>query len=252
MLPPRIASRLDIKGPNVIKGIRFEGLRIIGSPAALARQYTESGADEILYTDIVASLYGRPLDYKVLESVAQQTFLPLTVCGGIQSLDDVQAALRHGADKVAINTAAIKSPDLIDEIALAYGSQCITVSVEAKKRSEDRWEAYTLGGRQVTGVNVLDWVAEAEKRGAGEILLNSVDQDGTGRGFDLDLIKAVRSEISIPLFVSGGAGSIEHVESLFASQKVEAVACASLLHKQPDFIRKIKQSLKEKNIEVRA
>lgn len=252
MLPPRIAARLDIKGPNVIKGIRFEGLRIIGSPAALARQYTESGADEIFYTDIVASLYGRSLDYKIVESVAEQTFLPLTVCGGIRSLDDVQAALRHGADKVAINTAAIKCPRLIDEIALAYGSQCITISVEAKRRSQDRWEAYTLGGRQVTGVNVLDWVVEAEKRGAGEILLNSVDQDGTGRGFDLDLIAAVRSKVSIPLFISGGAGSVAHVESLFASKKVEAIACASLLHKQRDSIEKVKKALKKNHIEVRA
>jgi len=252
MLAPRIAARLDIKGSNVVKGIRFEGLRIIGSPAALARQYTESGADEIFYTDIVASLYGRSLDYKIVESVAKQTFLPLTVCGGIRSLDDVQVALRHGADKVAINTAALERPRLIDEIALAYGSQCITVSVEAKRRSQDRWEAYTLGGRQVTGVNVLDWVVEAEKRGAGEILLNSVDQDGTGRGFDLDLVTAVRSKISIPLFVSGGAGSIDHVESLFASREVEAIACATLLHKQQDSLGKIKQALKKKHIEVRA
>ncbi len=251
MLPPRIAARLDVKGSNVIKGIRFEGLRIIGNPAALTRQFTNSGADELIYVDHVASLYNRPLDLKILESVAQETFLPLTVAGGIRSIDDVQAVLRHGADKVAINTAAIRNPSLLDEVALAFGSQCLTLSIEAKRREKNLWEAYILGGREITGVNVLDWVVEAERRGVGEILLTSIDQDGTGQGFDLELIKAVRDLTSVPILVSGGAGSVTHVNNLITARLAEAVACANFLHKNANALIEIKDSLIRKNIEVR-
>jgi cyclase len=230
MPAPRIIARLDIKGPNVIKGIHLEGLRVVGKPGAMARGYYDQGVDEIIYMDTVASLYRRNNILDVVSEAARDIFVPMTVGGGIRSVEDIVAALRAGADKVALNTAAIARPDLIREAAQALGSQCIVLSVEAKRRPDGRWEALTDNGRERTGVDVLDWVVEAERLGAGEILVTSVDMEGTRKGFDHALLRAVREEVSIPVIGCGGAGRAEDVIAAVADDGLDAVACASLFH----------------------
>lgn len=231
MRPPvRVIARLDIKGANVVKGVHLEGLRVVGKPGELARRYYEQGVDEIVYMDIVASLYGRNNILAVVEEAARDVFVPLTVGGGIRSLDDIVAALRSGADKVAINTAAVARPAFIREAAEALGSQCVVLSVEAKRRGPGKWEALTDNGRETTGVDVLDWVLEAERLGAGEILITSVDQEGTKTGFDTELIGAVHQRVRIPVIACGGAGKPEHISTLIEARTVDAVACASIFH----------------------
>lgn len=230
MPAPRLIARLDIKGPNVIKGIHLEGLRIVGQPGPMARRYYDEGVDEIIYMDTVASLYGRNNILPVVEDAARDIFVPMTVGGGIRTINDIVAALRAGADKVAINTAAIARPDFLREAAETFGSQCIVLSVEAKRRSEERWEALTDNGRERTGVDVLDWVAEAEQLGAGEVLVTSVDAEGTRRGFDHDLFHAVRARVSVPVIGSGGAGEAADVAAAVVEDGLDAVACASLFH----------------------
>ncbi len=228
--PPRIIARLDIKGPNVIKGIHLEGLRVVGQPGDIARRYYEQGIDEIVYMDSVASLYGRNNILDVVEEAARDIFVPLTVGGGIRGIEDIFAALRSGADKVAVNTAAIARPDFICEAARSFGSQCIVLSVEAKSRAPGRWEALTDNGRQRTNVDVLDWVVEAESLGAGEVLLTSVDREGTRKGFDHALFRAVRARVDIPVIGCGGAGSADHVAEAVRGDRLDAVACASIFH----------------------
>jgi len=227
--PPRIIARLDIKGQNVVKGIHLEGLRVVGKPGDLARRYYDEGVDEIVYMDIVASLYGRNSILSVVEDAARDIFVPLTVGGGIRSVDDVTAALRSGADKVAINTAAIARPEFLSEAARAVGSQAIMVSIEAKRR-DGWWEAVTDNGREKTGRDALDWAAEAEQLGAGEILLTSVDREGVRKGFDLELTQAVHERVRIPVIASGGAGETAHVAALFTQRRADAAALASVLH----------------------
>ena len=230
MPPVRIISRLDIKGPNVIKGIHLEGLKVVGKPGEMARQYYEQGADEIIYMDVVASLYGRDSILSVLEEAAAELFVPMTVGGGIRTVEDIVAALRSGADKVAINTAALQRPEFLTEAAEAFGRQCIVLSVEAKRRQPGRWEALTDNGREQTGVDVIDWVAEAEARGIGEILVTSVDMEGTEKGFDIELIKTVRDGVSVPVIACGGAGEGAHIQALMEASRCDAVCCASLFH----------------------
>lgn len=252
MKPPvRIIARLDIKGPNVVKGVHLEGLRVVGKPGELARRYYEQGVDEIVYMDIVASLYGRNNILAVVEEAARDVFVPLTVGGGIRSLDDIVAALRSGADKVAINTAAIAQPGFLKEAAEALGSQCIVLSVEAKQRAPGKWEALTDNGRETTGVDVLDWVVEAERLGAGEILITSVDQEGTKGGFDSALISAVHERVRIPVIACGGAGTPEHVRALVATGTVDAVACASIFHYGTAPVPALKAYLLDQGIAVR-
>ena len=227
MRPPvRIIARLDIKGPNVVKGVHLEGLRVVGKPGELARRYYEQGIDEIVYMDIVASLYGRNNILAVVEETARDVFVPLTVGGGIRSLDDIVAALRNGADKVAVNTAAVARPSFLKEAAEAFGSQCIVLSVEAKRRAPGKWEALTDNGRETTGVGVLDWVVEAERLGAGEILITSVDQEGTKAGFDAELIDAIHARVRIPVIACGGAGTPEHVGALVETAEFSAIQYA--------------------------
>lgn len=228
--PPRLIARLDIKGPNVIKGIHLEGLRVVGQPGPMARRYYEQGVDEIIYMDTVASLYGRNNILPVVEEAARDIFVPLTVGGGIRTIDHITAALRSGADKVAINTAAIARPDFLGEAAETFGSQCITLSIEAKRRSEGRWEALTDNGRERTGVDALEWVVEAERLGAGEVLVTSVDKEGTRRGFDHALFKAMRERVSVPVIGCGGAGTADHVVAAVRDDGLDAIACASLFH----------------------
>ena len=251
MPAPRLIARLDIKGSNVIKGIHLEGLRIVGQPGPMARRYYDDGVDEIIYMDTVASLYGRNNILPVVEDAARDIFVPLTVGGGIRTIDDIVAALRAGADKVAINTAAIARPDFLREAAETFGSQCIVLSVEAKRRGEERWEALTDNGRERTGVDVLNWVAEAEQLGAGEILVTSVDAEGTRRGFDHELFRAVRASVRVPVIGSGGAGKAADVVAAVVEDGLDAVACASLFHYEQCPPQALKAHMAEAGIPVR-
>lgn len=226
----RVIARLDIKGPNVVKGVHLEGLRIVGRPEHLASRYYQDGVDELIYLDQVASLYGRNnLDETVRRS-AEQIFVPLTVGGGIRTVEDIHRLLRAGADKVAINTAAIKNPELIREGARAFGSQCIVLYVEAKSRAPGRYECLTDNARERTGIDVMEWVRKAVDLGAGEILLTSVDREGTGKGYDLELTARVAQEVGVPVIASGGAGNSEHVRQVIAESKADAVCAASIFH----------------------
>jgi len=250
--PARVIARLDVKGPNVVKGIHLEGLRVIGSPVDLARRYYDQGADEILIIDIVASLYQRDAFRHVVREAAAQAFVPITVGGGIRTLDDIAATLRSGADKVAINTAATKNPELLHEAARAFGSQCIVLSVEAKRQlGRSEWEAWTDNGRERTGRSVLDWVAEAEQLGIGEVLVTSVDREGTTRGLDLELLSAIRARVRVPVIASGGVGTVGHVCEAYRRNAVDAVACAHLLHYGKADIAAIKSALEADGIPVR-
>ncbi|MDC3408816.1 imidazole glycerol phosphate synthase cyclase subunit [Burkholderiales bacterium] len=226
----RLIARLDIKGSNLIKGIHLEGFRVIGAPHEYALKYYSQGADELIYMDCVASLYGRNHLSNIVSKAASDIFIPMTVGGGIRSVEDVTDLLMAGADKVAVNTAAIGTPDLINNIANRFGSQCIVVSVEAKQVGLRSWEAYTNNGREKTGKEVVVWVKEAVSRGAGEILLTSVDQEGVRKGFDIDLVNAVSSAVSVPVIASGGMGRLEDVTDAVMNGGADAVAMASILH----------------------
>jgi cyclase len=250
--PLRVIARLDIKGPNVIKGIHLEGLRVIGPPGELARRYYEEGVDEILYMDTVASLYGRNNILSVVEAAARDVFVPITVGGGIRSVADAVRALRSGADKVAINTAAVARPALISEMAASLGSQCVVLSIEAKAREAGRWEALTDNGRERTGVDAIDWAARGEALGAGEILITSVDREGTRKGFDLDLIAAVRARVAVPVIAAGGAGAAGHVVELARLGTADAIACASLFHYRHSPLPELKSRLAAAGLTVRA
>lgn len=226
----RIIPRLDIKGPNVVKGVHLEGLRVLGRPEMFARKYYEDQADELLYIDSVASLYGRNNLEEIVKRTAENIFIPLTVGGGIDSVDEVRRLLRVGADKVAINTAAIRNPDLIAESARAFGSQCIVVSIQAKMRASGKYECLTDNAREKTGIDVIEWAKRAESLGAGEILLTSVDREGTGKGYDIELVAAVSRLVSIPVIACGGAGSQEHIRDVVLQGKADAVSAASIFH----------------------
>jgi cyclase len=226
----RIIPRLDIKGSNLIKGIQLEGLRVIGDPQEHAIRYYEEGADELIYMDIVASLYGRNNLSDIISRAAKNVFIPITVGGGIRSVDDARHILRSGADKVAINTAAIARPELISEVARRFGSQAMVLSIEAKQVADGKWEAYADNGRERTGLDVLAWVRRGVDLGAGEILLTAVDREGMRSGFDIDLLRAVSSAVSVPVIASGGMGTIEHFYSAAVDGGADAIAMADVLH----------------------
>lgn len=228
----RVIPRLDIKGPNLVKGIHLEGLRVLGKPERFARYYYEQGADELLYMDVVASLYGRHNLLEIVSKTAQEIFIPLTVGGGLRSLEDIKQALRAGADKVALNTAALRDPALIQHAATRFGSSTIVVSIEAMKRPDGRYEAYTENGREPSGVDVMAWARQAAALGAGELLVTSIDREGTGQGFDLELTRALAGSVSIPVIAGGGAGKIEDVADAVIAGQADAVCVASLLHYQ--------------------
>lgn len=226
----RVIPRLDIKGPNVVKGVHLEGLRVVGRPELFAPLYYRDGADELLYMDSVASLYGRNNLADIVRRAAEQIFIPLTVGGGIRSVDDIRAVLRAGADKVSINTAAIANPSLITQGADSFGSQCIVVSIEARRLPTGGYECLTDNARERTGLDVLEWAQRAVELGAGEILLTSVDREGTGRGFDLELVGQVAPAVSVPVIACGGAGTLEHVAEVVSQARADAVCVASMLH----------------------
>lgn len=225
----RLIARLDIKGPNLIKGMHLEGLRVVGDPQAFAERYYAEGIDELIYMDVVASLYGRNSLVDMVRRTAHNVFIPMTVGGGIRSVDDVGALLRVGADKVAINTAAVANPVLINQVSNRFGAQCMVLSIEAKQTQSGRWEAYTDNGRERTGRDVVEWAREGQERGAGEILLTSVDREGTRKGFDGALIAAVSGAVGIPVIASGGMGETAHLLQAVADG-ADAVAMADVLH----------------------
>lgn len=202
----RVIPRLDIKGPNVVKGIHLEGLRVMGSPSEFARYYYETGADELIFMDVVASLYERNSLHSIISETAKSIFIPLTVGGGLRNLDDIKQVLRAGADKVCLNTAVIKNPEFIKQAALKFGSSTIVVAIEAVKQSDGKYLAYTDNGREFTGVDAIKWAEHVAELGAGEIVITSVDREGTGEGYDLDLVKMIATNVSVPVIAHGGAG----------------------------------------------
>ncbi|MES2413225.1 MAG: imidazole glycerol phosphate synthase cyclase subunit [Pseudomonadota bacterium] len=246
----RIIPRLDIKGPNLIKGIHLEGLRVVGDPHKFALDYYQQGADELVFMDIVASLYQRNNLTDIVKRAADQIYIPITVGGGIRSLADVQTLLRSGADKVAINTAAIARPALISEISQRFGAQCMVLSVEAKRIGAGKWEAFTDNGRERTGLNVVDWVTQAVELGAGEIMLTSVDQEGTRKGFDLELLNAVAVCVQVPIIASGGYGQPADMGRA-AAAGISGMAIADMLHWKRTTISELKASARGLGIEVR-
>lgn len=248
----RLIARLDIKGPNLIKGIHLEGLRVVGDPQKHALKYYEEGIDEIIYIDSVASLYERNTLTDIVKYTAENIFIPMTVGGGLRSLQDVENILRSGADKIAINTAAVRNPNIIKEISNAFGSQCVVVNIEAKKQSDFKWEAYVDNGRERTGLDVLEWARQIEDLGAGEVLLTSVDQEGTKKGFDVDLVQEVTNILNIPVIASGGMGKLEDVVDVVLNGKADAVAAANVLHYGKFSIREIKEFSAQSNISMRS
>ena len=226
----RIIPRLDIKGPNLVKGIHFEGLRVLGKPEDFARKYYEDGADELIYMDAVASLYGRNSLLDIVERTSQEVFIPLTVGGGLRSIEDIRKALRAGADKVSLNTAAVGRPDLIREAARAFGSSTIVVSVEAIRKEDGSYEAYVDYGRQRTGLDAVEWARKAADLGAGELLVTSIDREGTGKGFDLELTRQIAEAVPVPVIAAGGAGCLSHILEVISEGRADAVCVASLLH----------------------
>ena len=247
----RVIARLDVKGPNLVKGIHLEGLRVIGDPRAYASRYYAEGADEILYVDIVASLYGRNNILEVVRRTASDIFVPMTVAGGLRSLADVREALRSGADKVAINTAAVANPELIREVSESFGRQCMVVSIQTKQIAPDRWEAYTDNGRERTGLDALEWAARVVELGAGELLVTSVDREGTQKGMDLAFLKHLVRAVTVPVIAGGGVGNPEHARAAIADVGVDAVAVASVLHYGKCTIGDIKAWLAMADIPVR-
>lgn len=226
----RIIPRLDVKGTNLVKGVHLEGLRVLGLPYEFAMIYYQSGADEILYMDTVASLFGRNNLHDIVKLTASNIYIPMTVGGGVRSVDDVRSLLNVGADKVAINTALFANPELISRVADAFGSQCMVVSIEAVYLGEGRYECLTDNGREKTGVDVFEWVDRVVELGAGEILLTSVDREGTGQGYDLELVEKVAGRAPIPVIACGGAGNKGHVVNVIREGKADAVSVASILH----------------------
>lgn len=226
----RIIPRLDIKGSNLVKGIHLEGLRVLGKPEDFARYYYECGADELFYMDAVASLYGRNSLLDIVERTARETFIPVTVGGGLRSVDDIRAALRAGADKVALNTAAIRSPQLIRQAAETFGSSTIVIAIEAIAQPSGHYECFTDCGRERTGVDAQEWAQQAADLGAGELVLTCVDREGTGAGYAVELTSAIAQSVSVPVIAHGGAGKLEHVVEVIERGQADAVCLASMLH----------------------
>jgi len=247
----RIIARLDIKGANLIKGIHLEGLRVVGDPQVHAEKYYNDGADEIIYMDTVASLYGRNNLLDVVTRATEHVFVPMTVGGGIRSVEDARALLRAGADKVAINTAAVKDPSLVTKISDVWGSSTIVLSIEAKQTAPGKWEAYTDNGRERTGLDVVQWAEQGAQLGAGEIFLTSVDQEGTKNGFDCQLVSAVTKLVDIPVVASGGFGKLEHLKELMQVSKPTGVAIADSLHYKKFNFNEIRAFCVSNNIATR-
>jgi len=246
----RLIVKLDVKPPYVVKPVHFEGLRKVGNPSVLAKKYYEQGADEVMYIDIVSSLYQRDIIFDEIKKTAEEIFIPFGVGGAVRSIDDFSKLFHIGADKVLINTYAVQeNPNIINEAAEIFGSQAVVVNIEAKNWG-DNWECFTDSGRVQSGKDVLEWVKEVEERGAGEILLQSIDHDGRKRGFDLELSKKVVESVDIPVVIASGAGKLEDIKELIEYAKPSGVAIASILHYDETNIREIKKYLSNNGIEV--
>jgi cyclase len=250
MLAKRIIPCLDVDRGRVVKGTKFLNLRDAGDPVECAKEYDRQGADELVFLDITASAENRATMIDVVERTAAECFMPLTVGGGIRSTDDIRAMLKAGADKVSMNTAAVQNPDLVRAGAEKFGNQCIVVAIDAKKFG-NRWQVFTHGGRKPSGLDAIEWAKRAEKLGAGEILLTSMDTDGTKLGYDIELTRAVSEAVSIPVIASGGAGNLEHLAQVLTEGKADAVLAASIFHFGEFTVAQAKQFLKEKGICVR-
>jgi imidazole glycerol-phosphate synthase subunit HisF len=250
MLTKRIIPCLDVMEGRVVKGINFLELRDAGDPVTNAKTYEEQMADELCFLDITASHEKRKTIVKVVEKVAHEVFMPLTVGGGIKTLEDIREILLAGADKVTVNTTAVESPDFVREASEVFGSQCICVAIDAKRKGKG-FEVYTYGGRRPTGVDAIEWAVRAEKLGAGEILLTSMDRDGTKKGFDIKLTKAVSEAVNIPVIASGGVGTLEHLYDGLVEGKADAVLAASIFHYREYTVMDAKRYLKEKGVNVR-
>jgi len=250
MLAKRIIPCLDVDKGRVVKGVKFQNLRDAGDPVEVAKGYEEQSADELVFLDITASAEERKIMIEVVQRVAETIFIPFTVGGGVSSLEDIRRLLSAGADKVSINTAAVKNPQLIYESAKRFGSQCMVVAIDAK-RSQRGWEVYIHGGRTPTGLDAVEWAKRVESLGAGEILLTSMDADGTKKGYDIELCRAVASAVSIPVIASGGAGTMEHFYEVFTKTNVDAALAASLFHFKEVSIPELKAYLKNKGVHVR-
>lgn len=251
MLAKRIIPCLDVTGGRVVKGTNFVDLRDAGDPVEIARRYDEQGADELTFLDITATSDERDLILKVIEDVAAQVFIPLTVGGGVRKAEDVRRLLNAGADKVSINSAGVNNPDLIAETSSIYGSQAIVVAIDAKRRGDGTWEVYARGGRTPTGIDAVEWAKKVEKLGAGEILLTSMDGDGTKAGFDLELTRAVSDSVSIPVIASGGVGNLQHLVDGIVVGHADAVLAASIFHFGEYTIEEAKRYMQDRGIPVR-
>lgn len=251
MISKRIIPCLDVKDGRVVKGVQFLNLRDAGDPVEIAKKYSIEGADEITFLDITASHENRNTMIDVVKRTASEVFVPLTVGGGVRTLDDVRNLLLAGADKVAINTAAVKNPQFVKDAAEKFGSQCIVVAIDARSKSDDEWEVYTHGGREPTGIDAVEWAGTMESLGAGEILLTSMDKDGTKDGYDLKLTKAVSRKVKIPVIASGGAGNIEHLYDGIEEGEADAVLVASIFHYGEYTISETKEYLKNKGLTIR-
>jgi imidazole glycerol-phosphate synthase subunit HisF len=254
-LAKRVIPCLDVDAGRVVKGVRFVDIKDAGDPVLVARRYDEQGADEITFLDITASSDNRETMIRVVEAVAGQVFIPLTVGGGIRNIDDIRRMLNAGADKVSINTAALQTPDLINRASEKFGSQCIVIAIDAKQVSSDngnpRWQVFTHGGRRNTGMDAVEWAKEAAARGAGEILLTSMDRDGTRDGFDLDLTRMVSANVKIPVIASGGVGCLQHLVDGIIKGKADAVLAASIFHFGEHTVQEAKALMASNNIPVR-
>ncbi len=250
MLAKRIIPCLDVRDGRVVKGTNFTGLRDISDPVELARYYNDSGADELVFYDITASAEGRKLFTDILRRTAAEVFIPLTVGGGINTVDDFDRVLKCGADKVSVNSGAIANPALIGEAAKKYGDQCVVLSMDVK-RVDGRFRVFAKGGREDTGLDALDWAARGVGDGAGEIVLNSIDTDGVKQGFDLEMLDALAARVSVPIIASGGAGNMEHFAELFAHPGIDAGLAASIFHSRQVDIRELKRFLRSRGVEMR-
>ena len=251
MLAKRIIPCLDVTGGRVVKGVNFVELRDAGDPVEIARRYDEQGADEITFLDITASSDDRDIILHVVEQVAEQVFIPLTVGGGVRVVEDVRRLLNAGADKVSMNTAAVNNPQLVFEASSKVGSQCIVVAIDAKQTAPGKWEVFTHGGRNNTGLDAIEWARKVESLGAGEILLTSMDRDGTKSGFDLALTRAVSDAVRIPVIASGGVGTLEHLAEGVSEGRADAVLAASIFHFGQHTVREAKALMRARGIEVR-
>ena len=251
MLAKRIIPCLDVNAGRVVKGINFVELRDAGDPVEIARRYDEQGADEITFLDITASSDDRDIILHIIEAVAAQVFIPLTVGGGVRQVEDVRRLLNAGADKVSMNTAAVNNPQLVADASAKVGAQCIVVAVDAKQTSPGRWEVFTHGGRKNTGLDAIEWVRQVESLGAGEILLTSMDRDGTKAGFDLALTRAVADAVGIPVIASGGVGTLQHLADGVTQGRADAVLAASIFHYGEFTVRQAKEYMRSRGIEVR-